>query len=234
MSFLTAGGVVAVHAEGRDRTAIWNAMERREVYGTSGHRMLLWFDLLHDTGEPVPMGSELTTASVPSFQVTAVGSFKQLPGCPEYVSQAVDARRLDKLAQGECYHPSDERYLIDRIEVVRIRPQAAPDEPIASLVEDVWRTFACEPDPAGCTVEFSDEQFPASARDAVYYVRAIEEPSPTVNGGNLRPEYDEQGKVIAVNPCYGDFRVASDDNCHASLEHRAWSSPIFLNFDPGH
>jgi hypothetical protein len=233
MSFLTAGGVVAVHAEGRDRAAIWDAMARKEVYGTSGHRMLLWFDLLRESGESVPMGSELAAASVPNFRVTAVGSFKQLPGCPDYVRQAVDARRLEKLSKGECYHPSDERYVIDRIEVVRIRPQVAPDEPIAGLVEDVWRSFPCEPDPAGCTVEFSDEEFPDSGRDAVYYVRALEEASPTVNGGNLRPQYDEQGRVIAVNPCYGDYRVDSDDDCHAALEHRAWSSPIFLTYDGG-
>ena len=233
MSFLTAGGVVAVHAEGRDRAAIWDAMARREVYGTSGHRMLLWFDLLRESGETLPMGSELAAVGVPDFRVTAVGSFKQLPGCPDYVRQAVDARRLDKLAHGECYHPSDQRYLINRIEVVRIRPQVAADEPIAGLVEDVWRSFPCEPDPAGCSVEFSDGEFPDSGRDAVYYVRAIEEASPTVNGGNLRPEYDQQGRVIAVNPCYGDYRVDSDDNCHASLEHRAWSSPIFLTHEGG-
>jgi hypothetical protein len=140
--------------------------------------------------------------------------------------------RLDKLALGECYHPSDERYLVDRIEVVRIRPQLAPDEPIANLVEDVWRSFPCEPDPAGCTVEFSDEEFPQNGREAVYYVRAIEEASPTINGGNLRPEYDTQGRVTAVNPCYGDYRIDSTDDCHVPLQHRAWSSPIFISYEP--
>jgi len=233
MSFLSAGGVVAVHAIGRDRQSIWDAMQRREVYGTSGHRLLLWFDLISEKGEPVPMGSELSMSQAPHFRVTAIGSFKQRPGCPEYVKQAVSARRLDKLAQGECYHPSDERYRIDRIEVVRIRPQVTPEEPIAELVEDVWRSIPCEPDPAGCSIEFSDDEFPESGRDTVYYVRAIEEASLTINGGNLRPEYDEQGRVIAVSPCYGDYRIEDDDNCHASLEQRAWSSPIFLTYDEG-
>ena len=233
MSFLTAGGVMAVHAVGRDRQAIWDAMQRREVYGTSGHRMLLWFDLIREGGEPLPMGSGLATGTVPHFRVTAVGSLKQQPGCPEYVRQALSARRLDKLALGECYYPTDERYLVDRIEVVRIRPQVAPEEPIAGLVEDVWRSIPCEPDPAGCSVEFRDAAFPQNGRDAIYYVRAIEEASPTINGGNLRPVYDEQGRVTAVNPCYGDYRVDSADDCQVSLEHRAWSSPIFLTYDPG-
>lgn len=234
MSFLTAGGVMAVHARGRDRQAIWDAMRRREVYGTSGHRMLLWFDLLQEAGEYLPMGSELVTGSVPHFRVTAVGSFKQQPGCPEYVRQALSARRLDQLARGECYHPSDERYLVDRVEVVRVRPQVAPDEPINGLVEDIWLSIPCEPDPAGCNVEFSDAAFPQNGRDAVYYVRAIEEASPTINGGNLRVAYDEQGRVTAVNPCYGDYRIDRADDCQAPLEHRAWSSPIFLTYDPAH
>ncbi|MFT5481732.1 MAG: hypothetical protein ACI9GW_000377 [Halieaceae bacterium] len=231
MSFLTAGGVVAVHATGRDRESIWGAMKRREVYGTSGHRMLLWFDVLNAGEHAQPMGSEVAMSGPPQFRTTAIGSFKQLPGCPEYVRQSLEEKRLQKLAKDECYNPSDERYLVDRIEVIRIRPQLVKDEPVQGLIDALWRVFECNPDPAGCTVEFTDPDFEASARDAVYYVRAIEEASPTINGDNLRPERDASGAVTKVNPCYGDFRIASDDDCQTLLGQRAWSSPIFINFD---
>ena len=231
-SFMTAGGVAAVHAAGRDRDAIWSALKRREVYGTSGHRILLWFDLLDEAGGGLthPMGSEVSLAIDPRFRVKAVGSFKQLPGCPGYIAEMLDARRLEKMGDGECYHPSDERYRIERIEIVKIRPQLAADEPVAPLIQDPWKTFDCEPDPAGCSVEFTDTEFTSQGREAVYYARVLEEPTPTINGNNLRAVFDEQGNALGTSPCRGDYRTAEADDCLADLSQRAWSSPIFVNY----
>ncbi|NIB38608.1 DUF3604 domain-containing protein [Pseudomaricurvus alkylphenolicus] len=229
MSFLTAGGVVAVHAEGRDRSAIWDALKRREVYGTSGHRLLLWFDLVNAGDDSLPMGSQVSMAKNPRFRVTAVGSLKQLPGCPDYVLQNLEAKKLQKLAQGECYNPGDERYRVDRIEVIRIRPQAYAGEAVQKLVEDTWKVFPCDSNSSTCSVEFSDDDFLSADRDAVYYVRAIEEPSPTVNGDNLRASRNSQGQVDKINPCFGDHRTPRDDDCTTMKGQRAWSSPIFVN-----
>ena len=233
ISYFTLGGLAAVHADGRSRDAIWDAMKRKEVYGTSGPRILLWFDLLNRGADPLPMGGEVEMANAPAFRVRATGAFKQLPGCPEYVKDALSAYDLERLASGECYNPSDERYLIDRIEVVRIRPQNFKGEPVADLIDDPWLVLPCEANPAGCSAEFSDAEFPAGQRDALYYVRAIQEKTPIVNADGLRPRFDAEGNVVSVDPCYGDYRTDPDDDCLADAEHRAWSSPIFVDYAGG-
>ena len=81
----------------------------------------------------------------------------------------------------------------------------------------------------GCTVQFDDPEFINLNRTAIYYVRAIQEPSLAINAENLRCEFDEKGECIKVNPCYGDYRTSQDDECLAPNEERAWSSPIFVN-----
>ena len=226
-SFFLTGGLVAAHANGRSRGAIWDALRRKEVYGTSGPRILLWFDLANagPAGELAPMGSSLPLDVEPSFRVRAVGSFEQEPGCPDDSSQALGAEKLARLCRGECYHPSERRRLISRIEVVRVRPQARPGEPIEPLIEDPWMTIACEPNPGGCQATFSDPEYVAARRDTLYYVRAIEAPSLAVNADLLRCERDGSGKCVRVKPCIG---VAPEDDCLAPTEERAWSSPIFL------
>ncbi|TGY87272.1 DUF3604 domain-containing protein [Marinicauda algicola] len=228
-SFFTGGGLVAAHVEERSREGIWDALETRHVYATSGLRQLLWFDLVDEAGAVVaPMGAAADVSEDPVFRVRAVGSLKQNPGCPDYAVRGLTADRLQQLCRGECYNPGNERYRITRIEVVRIRPQIAPGEPVDLLIEDEWQVLPCDDQGTGCTVEFSDPEFVASGRDAVYYVRAIQEPSGQVNGDPLRCEYDEQGRCIAADPCLGDYRVDMEEECVASVEHRAWSSPIYL------
>lgn len=237
-SFLSTGGLTAVHAEKRNRAGIWNAIQNKEVYGTSGDRILLWFDMLNPWSDTDPadeniaaMGSELKLAHTPKFRVKAVGAFKQKPGCPDYSTEALSEERLNKLCRNECFNPSNDRKLITRIEVIRIRPQIFKGENVDDLIEDVWLSHECEANQDGCEFEFEDPDFIKDKRESVYYVRAIEEPSLAVNGQNLRCEYDDKGKCIKVDACYGSsLQTDFQDDCLSELEERAWSSPIFIDY----
>jgi hypothetical protein len=213
-SFFLTGGLIAVHSEGRDRDAVWNAMARREVYGTSGPKILLWFDHIDPaTGQRLPMGSEFQSARNPIFQVRALGSLEQQDGCPAEAAQALGEERLASLCGGECDNPSTRRRAITRVEVVRIRPQSTPGEALDALIEDPWRVLPCTPDEAGCRVTFRDPEYETFQRDTLYYVRAIEEPSQAV-------DYDGVA-------CLG---TDVDDDCLGAAEQRAWSSPIFVDW----
>ncbi len=227
-SFFMTGGLVAVHSPGRDRDSIWNALKKREVYGTSGPRILLWFDLLNGPSGALPMGSETALGEAPRFRARAVGSFKQKPGCPETSTSALTPDRLDYLCRGECYNPTDDRYRITKIDVVRIRPQQAKGEPIGPLIQDPWKSFDCPDTQAGCEITFEDPEFVAGQREFLYYVRAAQEETMAVNAGGLRCTYNERGDCVSVKPCFGDYRTPADDDCLSPTQERAWSSPIFV------
>jgi hypothetical protein len=225
--FYYTGGLVAVHAKGRHRDAIWDALSRRQVYATSGDRTLVWFDLLNGPGGEAPMGSEVRMASTPLFRVRALGAFEQRPGCPDYALAGLGRERLQSLCGGECYLPGDRRKPITRLEIARIRPQVSPGEPMASLIEHSWRVFECPADGEGCTVEFEDPEYAASGRPALYYARVIQAPEPLINGDPFGCESEAAGECVRHRYCIGDNAPAGE-NCLAEAEPRAWTSPIFL------
>jgi hypothetical protein len=226
--FYYTGGLVAVHADGRDRDAIWRGLDNRNVYATSGDRMLVWFDLLNGPGGEAPMGSEVLMSETPRFRVRALGAFEQVPGCPDYAVSALGKERIESLCGGECYHPAgDRRKAIDRIEIVRIQPQVRPDETITPLIRDPWRVFDCPADGAECSVEFEDPEYAGSTRGALYYARVIQQAEPLISGDPFGCEYDGDGVCIRRNYCIEE-NASREKNCLAEAEPRGWTSPIFL------
>ena len=238
-SYYYTGGLVAAHASGRSRQALWDAFARREVYGTSGPRILLWFALLNapapDGGDArVAMGGAVEMERAPRFRVRAVGAFEQKPGCPDDALRGLTPERLARLCKGECYHPSDTRHAIERIEVVRIRPQRHPGERVDGLIDDPWRVLPCPRAATGCDVTFEDPDFQQAARDAVYYVRALQEPTPQINAAGLDCVRDATGRCTEVRRRRaGLVDGAQDDDCLAPDRARAWSSPIYVDY-PAH
>ncbi|MDA7797186.1 hypothetical protein N9A24_04950, partial [Gammaproteobacteria bacterium] len=147
------------------------------------------------------------------------GSFKQKEGCPLESIDSLSPERLEYLCAGECYNPSNERHIIDRIEIVKITPQSYAGEAISPLIQDAWKTISCSSQ-SECSIEFEDENY---SRDSVYYVRAVQESTLAING----KQFQSGDKDLKL--CKGSFRTELSDDCLGSIEERAWSSPIYLN-----
>ena len=218
-SFVYPGGILAVHSQGRGKDQIWSALKNKNVYGTSGPKILLWFDLLNSPLGIVPMGSDITMSQNPKFIVRAAGSFKQKEGCPIESIDSLSAQRLEYLCAGECYNPSNERHIIEQIEIIKITPQSYPGEAVSPLIQDAWKTISCSGQ-SECVVEFEDENY---SRDSVHYVRAIQEETPAINGAKFSAGSED------FELCKGSFRTDLEDDCLSNINERAWSSPIYLN-----
>lgn len=228
--FYYTGGLIAAHSQGRDRDAIWSALNSRNVYATSGDRTLVWFDLLNGPTGAAPMGSEITMSDTPRFRVKALGAFEQVPGCPDYAVAALGNERLQSLCGGECFRPNaDRRKAITRIEIVRIRPQLSADEPVAPLVEDQWKIFNCPAQGEGCTVEFEDSDYMRDQRSALYYARVIQAPELLIVGDPFGCEYNAEGECVKRNYCVGE-NAMPEMNCLSEAQPRAWTSPIFVEY----
>ena len=131
---LRAAGVVLhdrragrrAHRRARPRRDL-GALKRREVYGTSGDRILLWFDLLNGArGQPADGLARSRSARRRASACAPSARRSSCRAVPTYATSAVGRSGSTALCRGECYNPSDERRAITRIEVVRIRPQSDP------------------------------------------------------------------------------------------------------------
>ena len=231
-SFYSTGGLVAVHAKSLDRNYLFDSLYNREVYATSGERILLWFDFIHPLLGKIPMGSEISLKQTkPNFSVKAIGSFKQKPGCPDYVHTSLDKNKISKLCLNECYNPTNERNKIDRIEVVKINVTKDLNN-LNTAIQDPWKVFKCQDIGEGCSFQFTDSDFLIDKNETVYYVRAIQEETLAVGGDPLRCVLDEEGECIKTVPCYASgSKFDPKDDCLAPIGERAWSSPIFISHE---
>ena len=164
------------------------------------------------------MGSEITMSQNPRFIVRAAGSLKQNPGCSKESIDSMSPKRLDYLCAGECYNPTNEREIIEKMEIIKITPQIYAGEAVSPLIQDPWRTIPCQ-GKGECIIEFEDQNF---TRDSIYYVRAIQEPTPGINGSLLSEREN-------FSLCKGSFRTDLQDDCLSMTNERAWSSPIYVN-----
>ncbi|WP_188109574.1 DUF3604 domain-containing protein [Pseudohalioglobus sediminis] len=211
------GGLVGVWAEENSRASIFDALRRREVFGTSGPRIQPRFfgawalqgDLCAQPDmaarayeQAVPMGSDLPArrGEAPEFLVAALadpGSLR-FPGTPLQRLQVVKGWAD---AQGNhhqrVFHVAGHAGGAARVDPESCQPQG---QGFAQLCA-VWR------DP-----EFDPEV------SAVYYLRAVENPSCRYTAQQCLQLPSDQRPQDCAEPVFSHV-----------IQERAWSSPIWYS-----
>ena len=212
----SSGGVAAVWAESNTRAAIFEAMERRETFATSGPRMRLrvfagygfdqtaldggdWLERAYAQG--VPMGGDLGAGDGP----------------PALVIQATkdpDGAHLDRIQVVKGWIEDGEPQ--ERVHDVAWSGERRPDAtgqvgPVGNTVDPARASYTNDIGAPALSVVWRDQDFDASEH-AFYYVRVLQIPTPRWS------TYD----AVALG-------IPPRDDVPASIQERAWSSPIWYS-----
>jgi hypothetical protein len=213
-----SGGLTGVWTEENTRPSIFAAFRRKETFATSGPRMRIRFfgswnyqpDLLRQADwvasayqNGVPMGGDLPAQS-------------SLPRAPRFVVWALkdpDGANLDRVqiikvwADGDNYQEKvfDVALSGDR----KIDPSTGHAPPVGNTVDLKTATYTNTIGATQLGAVWEDPEFDPS-KPAVYYARALEIPTPRWT------------TLLAVKR-----HLPLPDNGRATLQERAWASPIW-------
>ncbi|MEJ2370891.1 MAG: DUF3604 domain-containing protein [Gemmatimonadales bacterium] len=214
-----AAGYAGVWATDNTREALWDAMKRREVYATTGSRMLVRFWGAWDFeaadansrlpaeagyGKGVPMGGELRAApagTTPSFLVAAL---------KDPYSGNLDRIQIVKGWLDATGKTHEKVYDVVWGDADRRRP--GPDgklPPVGNTVDVANATWANTIGDPELIAVWKDPDFDASQR-AFYYARVIEIPTPRWTAYDVKR-----------------FGVTAGDEVPMTIQERAYTSPIW-------
>jgi len=222
MNFGTPGAT-GVWAPENTRGAIFDAMQRKETFGTSGPLIRLRFfggwnyaqGLNKDKSfvkkaykGGVPMGGDLTKmptkAKAPTFAVWAL--------------KDPDSGNLDRvqIVKGwyENGYPQEQIYDVALSDERKPDPKTGKVLPVGNTVNIKEATYTNDIGDSQLSAVWTDPDFKPE-HHAVYYVRVLEIPTPRWS------TYD--AKALGIDPPEG---------VDATIQERAWSSPIWYTPDP--
>ncbi len=213
-------GATAVWAPENTRAGIFDALARKETYGTSGPLIRLRFfggwnfskNLDKDKDfvkkaykKGVPMGRDLPkkTSKAPSFAVWAL--------------KDPDSGNLDRVQIIKGWYqngyPQEKIYDLVLSDARKPDPKTGKVPPVGNTVNIKEATYTNDIGDSQLSTVWTDPDFKAE-HHAVYYVRVLEIPTPRWS------TYD--AKALGIAPPEG---------VDATIQERAWSSPIWYTPD---
>jgi hypothetical protein len=213
-----SAGATAVWAEENTRAAIFDAMKRRETYGTSGPLIRLRFfggwnyaddlvsraDFVKDAyASGVPMGGDLAAAPKdtkgPKFAIWALkdpesGNLDRIQVIKGWVDMGI---------------PQEKIYDVSLSDGRKVDPVTGYVKPVGNTVNIKKATYTNDIGDSQLSAVWQDPDFNPKL-PAVYYVRVLEIPTPRWS------TYD--AAKLSVDPPKG---------VPATIQERAWSSPIW-------
>jgi hypothetical protein len=216
----TAAGYAAVWAHENTRESLWDAMQRKETYATSGSRLTLRFfggwdfkpedarsRYLADVGysKGVPMGGDLGKPAAGKSPTFLLAAMKDAQGGNLDRIQIIKGW-IDKAGVAQ-----EKIYEVSWADAERRKPNRAGKLPPVGDTVDVanatWTNTIGDPELVGV---WQDPAFDPSLR-AFYYARVIEIPTPRWTA------YDAKRFGIKMPP-----------EVEMKHQERAWSSPIWF------
>ena len=216
--YWSAAGLAGVWAKENTREAIFEAMERKETFATSGTRIQLrffagwnlgidsltqenWIELAYGKGQPMgsDLSSEIPRTESPSFLIQAV--------------KDTDGANLDRIQVIKGYLDENGEAQEKIFDVAWAGNRTIQDngriESIGSTVDIKTATYTNEIGASRLETIWIDPEFDAD-QSAFYYLRVLEIPTPRWS------TYD--AVVLGVDP---------PEEVSPVIQERAWSSPIW-------
>jgi hypothetical protein len=215
----STGGLAGVWAEENTREAIYDAMMRKETFGTSGTRMKVRFfgsfsyenNLINDESwlakayaNGVPMGGDLANTNTEKSPTFIIQALKEANGANLDRVQVIKGWIDEK---GKTY---------EKIYNVALSDNRKPDaedkiRPVGNTVDLKTATYSNSIGATMFLTIWTDPDFNATY-NSFYYVRVLEIPTPRWS------TYDSSRTGLPLR-----------DDIPSTIQERAWSSPIWYN-----
>ena len=220
---LGASGLAGVWASGNTRTALWDAMNRKEVFGTSGTRLTVrvygGYDYTGDELKAADWAKRVCAKGVPMGGDLMAASEGQIPSLLVQARKDPDGANLDRIqvvkgwldADGETH---EQVFDVSWSDPGQRKPRADGKVPsVGSSVNEREATYTNTIGAPTLTGYWKDPAFDPTQK-AFYYVRVLEIPTPTWLA------YDRKN--------YNLYDEMPETAPYTSQE-RAYTSPIWYN-----